>query len=137
MAHAAEAAIGGLNASPHNAELAIPHLLAEQIVLGVKRTLVEAAEAVKGGFLKQHEHAGAEGLNQERSVLRDVVQKIERAVTNCALRAPDIGSHTMQPAALRQPHCSTQQRGILQLHVGVDKQHIRRGGATSSRVASN
>lgn len=137
MPHAAEAAICGLDAAPHNAKLAIPHLFAEQIVFGIERVFIEAAQAIKGSFLKQHEHAGAERLDQERSVLRDVAEKVKRAVAGCTLRAPDVGGNAMQPAALRQFNRPAQQRGIFQFHISINKQHIRRGSAARTSVASD
>jgi hypothetical protein len=78
--HAAEAAIGGLNATAYNAKLAIPNFFAEKIIFRVQRLFIESAKLVEGCFIKQHEHAGAERLDQQRSILRNVVQEIKRAV---------------------------------------------------------
>ena len=52
MAHAAEATVRGMDRAAHNAELAIPHVLAEQVILSIERSFVKAAQPVKRGLLK-------------------------------------------------------------------------------------
>jgi hypothetical protein len=61
-AHIFEATVGGMNAAPHNAESPVVYLLAEQIILGIQRALVESAKPAEYLTVEQHEHAGAERL---------------------------------------------------------------------------
>src|SRR6476660_7791604 len=96
MAHAAEAAVGGMNTAAHDPEPALPYLLAEQIIFRIERALMEAAEPVELGFLEQHEHAGAEWLHQQRSVLCHVVEEVKHGVARVPLRAPDVGGYAVQ-----------------------------------------
>src|SRR6267154_3524131 len=98
---------------------------------------MKTAKPVEGCFLEQHEHPGAERLHPQRSVLRDVIGKVKYLVASRSLRAPDIRCDAMEPAPLRQFHGSPQQCRILQLHVSIDKKHVRRAGASCSSVASH
>src|ERR1700733_7364106 len=85
VSHAAEAAIGGLNAATHNAKFAIPNFFAEKIIFRVQRLFIESAKLVEGCFIKQHEHAGAKGLEHERAVLDNIIQEIKHGVARRSL----------------------------------------------------
>src|ERR1051326_3540723 len=135
MPHAAKTPVRGVNAAAYDSEPAVSHLFAQEIVFGIQRSLMKTTQPVESSFLKQHEHARTERLYKHRSVLRQVVGKIENLVANRSLPAPDICCDAMQPSPLHQFHCPPQQCCIPQLHVGVDKKNVRRTGSSGPSVA--
>src|ERR1043165_6121957 len=104
MPHAFETPVRGVNAAAYDSEPAISHLFAQEIVFSIQRLFMEASQPLEGGLLKQHEHSRAERLYQQRSVLCNVVGKIENLVTNCSLPAPDIGCDAIQLSPLHRLH---------------------------------
>src|SRR5215510_2932777 len=64
VAHLPEAAVGSKCFSAYDAEFSARYFLAQKIVLSVEGLFVEAAQLFKALAVKQHEHAGAERLQQ-------------------------------------------------------------------------
>src|SRR5512135_3744989 len=77
VAHLAETAVRGHNASAHDSEPSPPHLLTKHVVFREQRAVVKAAELIKAGTLKQHKHARAERFVKSRKVLHQVVAPVK------------------------------------------------------------
>lgn len=62
VAHFAEPAVRGHNASAHDSELSARYLLTEHVVFREQSAFVKTAQLIKAGALEQHVHARAERL---------------------------------------------------------------------------
>jgi len=54
-----------------------------------------------------------------------------------AVAAPDVGGHAVQLTLFHQLHGTAKQRWVLQLHVSVNEQDVRRPGHARSGVSAN
>src|SRR5205814_7347020 len=64
VTHLPEAAVGGERFPPDDAKSSARHFLAQQVILGVEGLLVKASQLFEALAVKEHEHAGTEGLEQ-------------------------------------------------------------------------
>src|SRR5258708_5192865 len=135
--HVAEAAIRGGDATGDDSEFPVRDLLAEQIVFGVERVFVKAAQLIEPCFREQHVHAGAERAAEQRSVLRQIIEEIKGVVGEMAASAPDVGSDAVHVATLGQFNGTANQSWVFQLHVSVDKEDKWSRSLFGARIAAN
>src|SRR6185312_3772142 len=125
-----------MNTTAYDPKFAVLYFLAEKIVFSVERLFMKTTKPIESGFFKEHEHTGTKRLHQQRSVLRNVIGKVKNPVASGSLRTPDICCDAVQFAPLGQFHGASQQRRVLQFHVGIDKKHIRCLRAPRARITS-
>ena len=121
ISHVLEAAVGGDDVPAHDPETQARHLLAEQVILGVQSAFVKAAQFIEARSVEQHEHAGGERPAEPRELLRQVAGGVEDAVEAQSLRTMVVGGDAVEPPAPHQFDGAAQQRGIVELDVGVDE----------------
>src|SRR5262249_6860879 len=125
VSHLLEAAIRRQDASIDDPEAARRDLLTQKVIFRIQRLLMEATELIEFGFLKEHEHARAEGLSELRDKLNYVIAQIQRLVLPTSALAPDVRGEAVQLFLLHLFYGAANQGRIFKLDVGIDKQDVR------------
>ena len=97
---------------------------------------METAEFVETLTVEHHKHSRREGLIEAGEILEEVTAPVEDFVGKAAL-AKDIRRRQVEVFLLHSFETLADERGVRKFDVGIQKQHVRRGGQRSAVVATN